>query len=220
MWTWETAWLAKEHTVLRYDLRAHGQSDTATAPFSNLGDLHAVLDDLKIATATLIGLSAGSTIALDAALDMPTRIERIVLAGPTISGFVPTIRPSFAGALTAALHARDYKRAGEVLLATPVFSVPKESQSIVRDMVMENDRLWSVPRQLVQATQPAVERLGQVNVPTLILVGANDTLQREQADLLAKQVPNARLVVIPGGGHLLNLTSPAAFESAVRDFLH
>ena len=86
-------------------------------------------------------------------------------------------------------------------------------------MVMENDRLWSVPRQLLQATRPAVDRVGQVNVPTLILIGANDTLQREQADLLAKQVPNARLAVIPGGGHLLNLTSPAAFESVVRDFL-
>ena len=94
-----------------------------------------------------------------------------------------------------------------------------ESQSIVRQMVMENDRLWSVPRQMLQATRPAIDRLGQVKAPTLILIGENDTLQREQADLLAKQVPGARLVVIPGGGHLLNLTSPAAFESIVRDFL-
>ena len=39
MWDREAAWLSKTHTVVRYDLRAHGQSDTVTAPFSMLGDL-------------------------------------------------------------------------------------------------------------------------------------------------------------------------------------
>src|SRR5688500_10965115 len=59
MWAYETAWLAKTHMVVRYDLRAHGQSDTATALFSHLDDLIGLLDELKIAKATLIGLSAG-----------------------------------------------------------------------------------------------------------------------------------------------------------------
>src|SRR5688500_15038992 len=81
MWAREAAWLARTHTVVRYDLRAHGQSDTATTAFSHLGDLIAVLDELQIARATLIGLSAGSTIALDAALEIPDRVERIVLSG-------------------------------------------------------------------------------------------------------------------------------------------
>src|SRR5687768_17711803 len=80
MWDREAAWLSKTHTVVRYDLRAHGQSDTATAPFSMLGDLIGLMDTLAIRKATLIGLSAGSTIALDAALAIPDRIDRIVLA--------------------------------------------------------------------------------------------------------------------------------------------
>ena len=71
MWDREAAWLSKTHTVVRYDLRAHGQSDTATAPFSMLGDLIGLMDALKIEKATLIGLSAGSTISLDAALEIP-----------------------------------------------------------------------------------------------------------------------------------------------------
>lgn len=82
MWARETAWLARDRTVVRYDLRAHGQSDTATAPFSHLGDLIDVLDTLKIPRASLVGLSAGSAIALDAALEHPSRVERIVLSGP------------------------------------------------------------------------------------------------------------------------------------------
>ena len=68
MWAREAEWLASGHTVVRYDLRAHGASDTAKAPFSHLDDLLSLLDELEIRKATLIGLSAGSTIAIDAAL--------------------------------------------------------------------------------------------------------------------------------------------------------
>jgi 3-oxoadipate enol-lactonase len=219
MWTREAEWLSKDHTVVRYDLRAHGQSDGASAPFSNLGDLYAVLDELKIVKATLIGLSAGSTIALDAAIDAPERLDRLVLSGPAISGFASTARLPFLGDLRAAVQARDYKKAGEVLLASSVFAAPPEAQPLVRQMVIENDRLWTVPRALMLASKPAVDRLSQVKIPTLVLIGENDAAQREQAEWLQKQISTARLVVVPGGGHLLNLTSPAAFQAAVRDFL-
>jgi pimeloyl-ACP methyl ester carboxylesterase len=220
MWRREAEWLAKDHTVVRYDLRAHGESESATAPFSHLGDLLALLDDLEIPKATLIGLSAGSTIALDAALDAPDRVERLVLIGPSISGYVPKERPPFTTDLIAALQARDYSKAADVLLATPVFAAPPESQALVRQMVTENDRLWTVPRELMQTPdRPAVDRLEQVKTPTLVLIGEQDAAQREQADLLGRRIPGARVVVIPGGGHLLNLTSPAEFRGAVDSFL-
>jgi 3-oxoadipate enol-lactonase len=221
MWAHEAEWLATSgHTVVRYDLRAHGASATATARFSHLGDLLSVLDALEIRKATLIGLSAGSTIALDAALEEPARVERLVLAGPNVGGYVPKERPAFTGDLIAALQARDYKKAGEVLLATPVFAAPPESQTLVRQMVMENDRLWTIPRELMTGpAKPAIDRLDTLRVPTLVLIGENDTAQREQADVLAKRVPGARLVVIAGGGHLLNLTSPREFQAEVSSFL-
>ncbi len=220
MWTREAEWLASTHTVVRYDLRAHGASDTATAPFSNVGDLLALLDEIGVAKATLVGLSAGSTIALDAALEAPARVERLVLAGPAISGYVSKQRLPFTADLVAALQQRDYKKAAEVLLATSVFAAPPSSQALVRQMVTENDRLWTVPRELVKAPErTAVDRLRNVGAPTLVLVGERDQFQREQADLLAAQVPGARLVVIPGGGHLLNLTSPDEFRAELTRFL-
>jgi 3-oxoadipate enol-lactonase len=220
MWAREAEWLSKNHTVVRYDLRAHGESETASAPFAHLDDLAGVLDELKLSNASLVGLSAGSVVALDAALAYPDRIERVVLAAPGMSGYVPRERPAFAADLIAALKVRDYAKAGEVLLATPVFAVPPESQSLVRQMVMDNDRLWSVPPGFVkQPERPAIEQLEQVKVPTLVLIGEKDVLQREQADLLAKRIPGAKLVTIPGGGHLLNLTSPAEFQREVSAFL-
>ena len=220
MWAREAEWLSRRHTVIRYDLRAHGASDTATTEFTHLGDLIGLLDHLKIQKAALVGLSAGSTIALDAALEIPDRVDRIALAGPAIGGFVPKLPPSFPPELMTALKAGDYRKVSEVLLTTPVFAAPPESQALVRQMVMENDRLWTVDRALMKSPSPAAAtRLESVRVPTLVLIGERDANQREHADALAARVPGARIVRVPGGGHLLNLTSPKEFEAAVSAFL-
>jgi pimeloyl-ACP methyl ester carboxylesterase len=220
MWAREAGWLASDYTVIRYDLRAHGASDTATKPFRHVDDLFTLLDETGIQRATLIGLSAGSMIALDAALAEPSRVDRLVLVGPAVSGFRSGSQLPFAAALGAALQARDYAKADEVLLGSSVFSVPRESQALVRQMVMDNDRLWSIPREmLLQVERPAINRLTELTLPTLIMLGEQDLFQREEAELLARRVAGARLVVIPGGGHLLNLTSPEEFQAAVSQFV-
>lgn len=219
MWDHEAVWLSKTHTVVRYDLRAHGQSDTATRPFSMLGDLIGLMDELTIQKATLIGLSAGSTIALDAALDHPDRVERIVLAGPAPTGYVPKTPLPFASDLMAALKAGDFTRLPDILLATSVFAAPPDKRALVRQMVTENDRLWTVNRALVQLSPPSLTRLESVRVPTLVLVGDQDEFQQEPADILARRIPGAQIVRVRGGGHLLNLTSPAEFQAAVAAFI-
>lgn len=219
MWDREAAWLSKTHTVVRYDLRAHGQSDTVTAPFSMLGDLIGLMDTLNLDKATLIGLSAGSTIALDAALEHPDRVDRIVLSGPAPSGYVPKVTPPFVLDLMAALKAADYAKIPDILLATPVFAAPPDMQPLVRRMVTENDKMWTANRALMQATKPALDRLESVRVPTLVLIGDQDVSQSEPAEILAKRIPGARIVRVAGGGHLLNLTSPKEFDAAIASFL-
>jgi len=216
MWTREAEWLGHSYTVIRYDLRAHGASDTATTPFSHVDDLLSLLDEIDVPKATLVGLSAGSTIALDAALRSPTRFDRLVLAGPSISGYVQKTSLPFTPALVSALQQHDYRQAGEILVHSSVFAVPAEQAALVRQMVMENDRLWSVPREFILPNdRPALHRLHEIDIPTLILLGADDLLQRAEAELLAQDVKGSRLVVVPGGGHLLNLTSPEEFRAAV-----
>jgi len=219
MWNREAEWLSKTYTVVRYDLRAHGESDTATTEFTHLNDLAGVLDALKIEKATLIGLSAGAFIALDAALDIPNRVERIVLAGPGVSGYTGKVPPTFPPEMYAAIQAKDYRRVSEILLKSPVFAVAPEAQALTRQMVTENERLWTVDRALMKLQPPTYGRLDQVKVPTLVIVGENDVYQRDHAELIAARVPGARLVVVPGGTHIVNLSSPKEFEAAVRAFL-
>jgi pimeloyl-ACP methyl ester carboxylesterase len=127
--------------------------------------------------------------------------------------------PPFVAPLMEALKAGEFKKIPDILLATPVFAAPPDAQPLVRQMVVENDRLWSMNRSFMQATKPAFDRLESMRVPTLVLIGDQDEWQKEPAEIIATRVPGARLVRVPGGGHLLNLTSPREFDAAIRSFL-
>jgi 3-oxoadipate enol-lactonase len=221
MWNREVEWLKPRFTVIRYDLRAHGESDLPVPTMSPVDDLISLLDATGVRRANLVGLSAGSTIALDAALQAPDRIDRIVVAAPTISGYRPSELPPFLPALTAALRSHDYDRANQVLLDSPLLAVPPEARPLVETMVRQNSRLWTVPPDRMKPpSRTAIDHLEDIRAPLLVLVGERDiAASREQGDLLAKRVGNARLVVVPGGGHLLNLTSPDAFQAETSRFL-
>jgi pimeloyl-ACP methyl ester carboxylesterase len=221
MWDGEMAWLPEHARVLRYDLRGQGTSDDPTDPYSNHSDLLALLDELGEGGASLVGLSAGAQVALDVALEAPDRVRSMILVSPSLAGYMPEQMPPFFADLSAALQAGDYEAANEVLLASPIMAVPPEFADTVRTMVEDNTRLWTLPYSLVeQLSPPAIERLDAIQAPTLVLTGEDDLAAiRAQGLLLEQRLPDVRLVTIPGGGHLLNMTSPDAFREAVSAFL-
>ena len=221
MWDREFEALKSRAMVIRYDQRGHGGSDLPTESFSHVADVIALLDELKIERATLVGLSSGAVIALDTAIAHPARIERLILAGGGMSGYVPKEPPPGMNDLMAALKAGDLAKASEVILATPVYAAPADTRDLVRAMVKGNERLWKVnPRLIQQPATPAIGVLESVKMPVLALVGDQDLAPiRDQARIIASRVPGARLVTIAGGGHLLNLTSPTEFLRAMNDFL-
>lgn len=221
MWDGEVTWLKKEAQVLRYDLRGQGASTYPEEPFSNHADLLDLLDEIGADEVTLIGLSSAAQVALDVALEAPHRVERMVLVSPSLRGYLPDEMPAFFSDLSAALQAQDFKRANEVLLTSSIMSVPLAFKEHVRTMVEENSRLWTIPFSRVeQVSPPALERLEQIQIPTLVLLGEDDLEAiQAQGQLLEGRLINAGLVEIPGGGHLLNMTSPKAFQKAVNTFL-
>jgi pimeloyl-ACP methyl ester carboxylesterase len=221
MWEAEVAWLREDTRVLTYDLRGQGESVDPVEPYSNHADLLALLDEVGEREASLIGLSAGAQVALDLALVAPHRVRGLVLVSPSLHGYVPEAMPPFLADLSEALRDGAFERANEVLLASSLMSVPPRFADAVRTMVQDNARLWTIPYSLVEQVQPpAIQRLATVQTPTLILVGENDLEAiLAQSRLLAQQLAHVRLVSIPGGGHLLNMTSPEAFRSAVASFL-
>ena len=72
---------------------------------------------------------------------------------------------------------------------------------------------------LAQETDGVIQSLETIAVPTLVLVGANDTNFLAATDYMAAKIPGAKKAVIPNAGHAANLHQPEAFNTAVEGFL-
>ena len=92
--------LGARYRVIRYDARGHGESPPATAPYTLLTDLVAVLDQLDVPSAVFVGCSQGGTSSIDLALSQPSRVSALVLVSPGLTGYPwpqnPGTRAEFA----------------------------------------------------------------------------------------------------------------------------
>jgi 3-oxoadipate enol-lactonase len=86
-WDGEFPALSRKHRAVRFDPRGVGRSETPAAAYSNVADLEALLDFLRIEKAVLVGLSSGGGIALDFAITHPDRVRALVLSAPLVRGF-------------------------------------------------------------------------------------------------------------------------------------
>ncbi|MDO8632514.1 MAG: alpha/beta fold hydrolase, partial [Phycisphaerales bacterium] len=87
IWDEQVALLSPNHRVIRYDVRGYGRSPAPQKVYANHEDLAAVLDQLGLHRATLVGLSLGGGIAIDFAISYPDRVEKLVAVAPGLSGF-------------------------------------------------------------------------------------------------------------------------------------
>ncbi|MFI8100917.1 alpha/beta fold hydrolase [Streptomyces sp. NPDC086023] len=90
MWEPQAAALvAAGHRVLRPDLRGYGQTPAASRPYSDAGDVLALLDSLGIGAAAFVGASFGGRVALELAAGAPERVRALALLCPARAGFEP-----------------------------------------------------------------------------------------------------------------------------------
>lgn len=223
MWRPQVDALAERYRVVRYDLRGHGESVPFEGPFSGYEDLRDVLDAAGIERAAIVGLSAGAQVAVDFALAHPERVERLVLAGPTISGFVPRdVSFEWMAPVMEAVRAGDTEEAARRWADTPLMVVPDAANdSLMRAITRDNAGIWGYAANPERPLDPpAVGRLGEIRVPTLVLLGDGDLPASGQAaDTIVACVAAAELKVIGGAGHLVNLGAPEPFNRAVLEFL-
>ena len=223
MWAPQIAMLEKRFRVVRYDQRGHGKSAAPSAPYAAHDDLLSVLDALRIERATLIGLSAGATVATDFAIVYPSRVVRIVLASSGLSGHVPSSPLTWTGPVFQAAAAGDSEGAARLWAETPIMALrnDKTAAPVVADLVMSNVQLWTYKTNPAQPlTPPAIKRLSEVKCPALVILGERDLPHiREIAGLLVNGIAGAQLVTIPRAGHMVNLDSAAAFNQALDAFL-
>ncbi|TMK62409.1 MAG: alpha/beta hydrolase [Actinobacteria bacterium] len=173
LWDGQFASLAKQHDVIRYDLRGSGRSEAASAPYSDVQDLLEVMVFLDVERATLVGLSAGAAVAIDFALAYPEMVAGLVPASPVLSGYewndpgMDMLRQEMASGVEAGRP----ERAVEVALSV---WAPLETDPIVderiREIAMENASRLLGP-DLAQPAPPAEDRLHEIQAPTMVIVG-------------------------------------------------
>lgn len=222
MWDPQMPALRDRFTVIRYDLRGHGKSDAPSAPYSTSDDLGSVLDALDVRRAALVGLSAGSQVATDFALVHPDRVSRLVLTAPGVGGLA-TPPLSWMQPVLQAAAAGEPERAAKLWSETPIMALRRDTSAAatLADLVMSNSRLWSFRTNPVQPlTPPAIKRLADIKCPTLVVVGGDDLPHiKDAANALANGIGGAKLVTIPGAGHIVNMDARERFNEELVRFL-
>ncbi|HWP37913.1 MAG TPA: alpha/beta hydrolase [Gemmatimonadales bacterium] len=211
--------------VIRYDLRGHGRSTASFADsFAHHDDLARLLDELVVRRAAVVGFSLGARVAVDFALAYPERVSGLVLAGPSISGYVARERPAGIDSVFAAVRSGDTRRAAWSFAQMPMMVIRSDTamHAFMRGIVLDNAAIWDVRSNPERAlTPPAIVRLGALTVPVLLIAGDEDIpdILRTADAVVAGTGGRAQKAVLPGVGHMVNLAAPAQFNELMLDFL-
>ena len=216
MWQGQIEALAKRHRLIVWDMRGHGQSDYPGDPSAysealTVGDIAALLDEVGAAKAIVGGLSLGGYMSLAFYRAHPERVSALLIidTGP---GFKWD-------------YARDAwnKRAHDTADRFEQHGLDVlKSASRERSSVSHRDArgLARAARgMLTQRDARVIELLPEIKVPSLVVVGADDTPFLAASDYMAAKIPGAKKVVIPAAGHAVNIDQPRAFIDAVVRFL-
>lgn len=231
MWDRQMATFADSFRVVRYDLAGYGRSPRPGGTYSHSRDLLDLLDELEIERAALVGNSYGGRIALDTALAAPDRVLALVLVDAGLSDWEwsEEVR-RFGEEEDAALEAGDLDTAVELNLRLWVDGPARGPEAVdpaVRRFIGDMQRLAfkSLLAAYEQDPPPGPEERPEgvpadVRAPTLVIVGDEDVPDIVAiSELLEREIPGARRVVMRGVAHVPSLERPDEFDRLVLDFL-
>jgi pimeloyl-ACP methyl ester carboxylesterase len=205
--------LVESRRIVRYDVRGHGRSRVSAPLPSTVADLAALLDELQIQTATLVGLSMGSTIALDFALTHPARVERLVLFSPGLTSVKASAKLDWMKPIIAAVKDGNSRRAAELWWESPLLDGARKAgprAERYREVILENASIWTIPGPPPQLEPPAGQRLHAITIPVVAVAGELDESGSvEGARVIATGVQKGRAIIIPAAWHMLSIEKPA-----------
>jgi pimeloyl-ACP methyl ester carboxylesterase len=214
--------------VLRYDVRGYGRSSRLDgSAYSDVRDLASVLEAAAVRSTALVGCSMGGGIAIDFTLEHPDRVWALALAASSLGGFEPTEAEEdwweeATAPIEAAIETGDLERAQELRMGIwAPLGTDREPGATIRRIAFENlHELTMDESGAEELDPPAVHRLHEIDVPTLVLSADHDPpMMIRSCELIARGVLDARSLVVDDADHVINLRRPQAFERAVLPFL-
>ena len=218
LWEPEAQALADRFRCIRYDLRFFGRSTGPGQEYSSIEDLVGLLDALEVEQAALVGLSLGGGLALDAALARPQRVWALAHVAGAVTGLpIDVYDAEKEAAYEAAVERGDLEAAMEI-----DFEVwaPLGADEKLRELWRATADARGLPEGARPLPPPdAHERLGEIAVPTLVVVARHDPPEfRSVGETVARRVPGARLVEVDSD-HYLTLREPEQLVQLLRELL-
>ena len=226
VWNPQAAALAGPLRVVRYDRRGFGLSDGTPGIAADLQDLAHLLDRLQLVAPMLVGLSQGARVALAFALRQPDRVAGLVLDGPpdevgdtatagdedfSIAEYRALVRERGVEAFRDSWRAHPLMR----LYGSNPAAADLIGRMLARYPARDLQGAAAIPPP--PAGPSALARLAK---PVLVVNGEFDTpIRRRAGEALARSLPLAERIVLPGAGHLPNLDNTNAYNEAIQAFL-
>jgi pimeloyl-ACP methyl ester carboxylesterase len=216
MWAGQREAFGKFFSVITWDMRGHGRSDYPSDPNAysqvlTIKDMEAILDEVGAKDAIVGGLSLGGYMSLAFRLAHPERV-RALLVFDTGPGFKSDEARENWNAY-ALKSAERFEKEGLNRLGD---SGVEARTAPHRDA---SGLAHAARGMLTQKNARVINSLPEINVPTLVLAGADDKPFLAATDYMAAKIPGAKKVLIPNAGHAANIDQPEAFNRAVLEFL-
>jgi pimeloyl-ACP methyl ester carboxylesterase len=224
MWQPQLAALAAEFIVVAWDEPGAGRSSDVPADFG-LADyadcLAALIDALELGPAHVAGLSWGGTVVLELYRRHPELVATLILVD-TYAGWKGSLPEEEVRARVESVRQMLAAPAGEFDPTLPGLFAgdpPAEFLPLLEAMAADVRPESMRTALLVMAEADQRDLLPRIAVPTLLIWGELDARSPlSVARQFEQAIPDTKLVVIPGAGHVSNLEQPESFNDAVREF--
>lgn len=226
MWELQMEALELSFQVLRYDIRGHGRSDVTEGAYSFdllTQDVIGLLDALSIEKVNWVGISMGGMIGQSMALNHPSRLQSLVLCD-TMATFPEESLPLWQERMES-VKTKGMQAQLEATLErwfTPSFL--RLNPPILA--VIRNEFLTTPVKGYLGSVEAIcklnfLDRLSEIKIPTLIMVGEDDPGTPVSAsEAMHQRIPNSTLTIIPSARHLSNVEQPKVFNTNLLKFLH
>jgi len=229
MWDPQISELRQHFRVIRFDRRGFGRSGGSEDGTWDAADLNALLDHLGEGEVHVLGMSSGARSALQLARHYPERVLSLILHGSSPPGgfglpWTGADRPRFDEWATVA-RGEGMAAFRQIWAAHPLMAIPAErtqARAHLAELLAayRGGRLLSQVRPSGPDAAISMDDLPELAVPTLVLIGDSEVpFLQIVSRALAYYIRNAQLVVVPGGGHLVNLVEPERYNLVVLTFL-
>lgn len=192
-------YFSKKYKVILADSRAQGKSVEAGDSLSYemmADDYAALLDAMKVDSALVIGWSDGGINGLLLAIRHPEKVKKLAVTGANLWPDTTAV----------------FSDVEDIVL--PAYTELKNKQ---QRTAREKDA-WKLTRLLVEEPQIRPEALHQIQAPTLVIGGDHDVIKPEHTLLIAQNIPNAYLWILPNSGHSTPLVYTEEFNRKIDDF--